>query len=64
MPYVIVKRSGARPWKIIKKDTGEVVGSSTSRKLAGQSVAHREGAMADEGLTKTKKRKTIKKGRK
>jgi hypothetical protein len=38
MPYKIVKRSGAKPWKIIAKDTGRIVGSSTSRQKAEASV--------------------------
>jgi hypothetical protein len=42
MPYQIVKRSGQRPYKIIKKDTGEVVGSSTHRKKAEASVRARQ----------------------
>jgi len=42
MPYQIVKRSGSRPWKIIKKTTGEVVGSSTSKKDAEISISYRE----------------------
>lgn len=41
MPYKIVKRSGERPWKIIKKDTGKVVGSSTSKAKAKASVRAR-----------------------
>lgn len=41
MPYKIVKRSGARPWKIIKKDTGKVVGSSTSKAKAQASIRAR-----------------------
>jgi len=34
MPYTIRKGGGDRPWKIIKKDTGEQVGSSTSEEEA------------------------------
>ena len=41
MPYSIRKRTGARPWKIIKKSTGEVVGSSTSKPMAEASVRAR-----------------------
>lgn len=31
MPYKIEKRSGKRPWKIIKKNTGKVAGSSKTK---------------------------------
>lgn len=41
MPYDIKKGSGPRPWKIIKKDTGEVVGSSTSEASARASIRAR-----------------------
>jgi len=41
MPYKIVKRKGKRPYKIINKNTGRVVGSSTSRKKALASVRAR-----------------------
>lgn len=43
MPYTIRYVKGdARPWKIVKKDTGEVVGSSKTRAAAGASIGHRE----------------------
>lgn len=39
MPYTIKKRgTGARPYKIIKTSTGEVVGSSTTRANAQKSI--------------------------
>jgi hypothetical protein len=41
MPYTIVKRTGERPWKIIKKTTGQVVGSSKTRAAAVASVRAR-----------------------
>lgn len=42
MPYIVRKRGkGKRPWKIIKKDTGKVVGSSTSKSKAEASVRAR-----------------------
>jgi len=44
MPYKIIKRSGAKPWKIINKDTGKQVGSSTSETKAEASVRARLGA--------------------
>lgn len=41
MPYKIVKRGGKKPWKIIKKTTGKVVGSSTTKAKAQASVRAR-----------------------
>jgi len=41
MPYSIRKSSGSKPWKIIKKTTGEVVGSSTSKAKAQASIRAR-----------------------
>jgi len=41
MPYRIVKRSGARPWKVVKAATGKVVGSSTSKANAQASIRAR-----------------------
>ena len=34
MPYSIKKGSGKRPWKLVKKSTGKVVGTSTSKTKA------------------------------
>lgn len=41
MPWKVVKRSGPRPYKIIRSDTGEVVGSSVTKKKATDSVKAR-----------------------
>lgn len=42
MPYKVrFVRGAKKPWKIIKKSTGEVVGSSTTRELAEKSIAAR-----------------------
>lgn len=41
MPYTIVKGKGSRPWKIIKKSTGKVVGSSKTKKAAQSSIKAR-----------------------
>ena len=39
MPYVVRKQgSGAEPWKIVNKDTGEVVGSSETEEKAQSSA--------------------------
>lgn len=44
MPYRLVKRTGKKPWKIIRKADGKVVGSSTSKAKAARSIGYREGA--------------------
>ena len=41
MPYLVQKRKGPRPFKIIRKIDGKVVGSSVSRMQARHSVSHR-----------------------
>jgi len=41
MPYKIEKRTGDRPWKIISKDTGKVVGSSVTKAQAQASIRAR-----------------------
>ncbi len=41
MPYKILKQNGPKPYKIINKDTGKVVGSSTSRSKAEASIRAR-----------------------
>ena len=44
MPYTIRKsknKKDPRPWKIVRKDTGVVVGTSKTRKDAIGSIAHR-----------------------
>jgi len=41
MPYNVVKRKGAKPWKIVNKDTGKTVGSSKTKKAAEASVGFR-----------------------
>ena len=41
MPYKIEKRGGERPYKIINKNTGKQVGSSTSKAKAEASIRAR-----------------------
>lgn len=42
MPYEVRKvGSGPKPWKIIRKDTGETVGESDSKEKADRSVGYR-----------------------
>ncbi|GEM_PF-1883650 len=51
MPYKVVKSSGARPYKIVRRDTGKVVGTSKTRAMAEASIRargmakHNPGAM-------------------
>ena len=41
MPWRVEKRTGDKPYKIIKTDTGEVVGSSETREKAEASIRAR-----------------------
>jgi len=41
MPYKVEKRSGDKPYKIINKDTGKVVGSSETEAKAQASIRAR-----------------------
>jgi hypothetical protein len=57
MPYIIVFQKGSsRPWKIKRKDTGKVVGSSITKKAAQSSVLHRTEEVAKK---RKKKRRPI-----
>jgi hypothetical protein len=38
MPYAIRKGSGDRPYKIVNKETGKTVGTSTSKAAAQKSI--------------------------
>ncbi|MDX9797147.1 MAG: hypothetical protein RBT24_10035 [Arcobacteraceae bacterium] len=53
MPYKVVKREGKKPYKIVNKDTGKAVGSSTSKAKAEASVRAR---LASEHDWKRKKK--------
>jgi hypothetical protein len=44
MPYKILKKKGARPFKIVNKLTKKVVGSSMTRAKATRSIGHRTNA--------------------
>ena len=55
MPYSIEQRKGPKPWKIIRKADGKVVGSSSSKEDAKSSVRAR--LAGEHGWTGTKKRK-------
>jgi hypothetical protein len=41
MPWTVKKGTGSKPWKIVKKTTGKVVGSSASKAKAEASVRAR-----------------------
>jgi hypothetical protein len=41
MPYKVIKKTGAKPWKIVRLTDNKIVGSSTSAKKAYGSVAAR-----------------------
>lgn len=57
MPYTLRKANrGVRKWKIINKDTGEVVGSSLSREKAMASIAYRSDAEKPKKIKKTIRR--------
>jgi len=51
MPYKVIKSSGVRPYKIVRRDTGKVIGTSKTRVMAEASIrargmgAHNPGAM-------------------
>jgi G:T/U-mismatch repair DNA glycosylase len=67
MPYTLVhskKKGDKRPWKIVRTDTNTVVGTSTSRKNAVGSLAHREDAMRAKGEMPKKHKKMTKKTKK
>jgi len=53
MPVTVRKGSGSRPYKIVEKKTGKVVGTSTTKAKA-QSAANARNA-ARHGWTPTKK---------
>jgi hypothetical protein len=44
MPHTVHKRGGKKPYAIVNKTTGKVVGRSTSRVKAKQSAALRDRA--------------------
>lgn len=55
MPWHVEKRgSGSRPWKIVKSNTGKVVGSSTSKAEAQASVRARYHAEGGGKFTRQK----------
>lgn len=41
MPWFVRKGTGAKPWKIVSKETGKVVGSSKTKAEAEASVKAR-----------------------
>jgi len=45
MPVTVREGSGKKPWKIVEKATGKVVGSSTSKAKAQSSANARNAAL-------------------
>lgn len=44
MPVTVRKGTGKRPWKIVERSSGRVVGSSTTKKRAEISAGYRNAA--------------------
>jgi len=42
MPHVVRKGKGSKPWKIVNKNTGRTVGSSTTKTKAKRSASIRD----------------------
>lgn len=42
MPHSVRKGTGKKPWKIVNKNTGKQVGSSTTKAKAKQSASIRD----------------------
>jgi len=57
MPVKVVKRSGAKPWKIIEVATGKVRGSSTTKEKAQSSANARNAAHFSNWYPTGKKRR-------
>lgn len=56
-PWHVEKKSGSRPYKIVRSDTGKVVGSSVSKSKAQSSVNHRyAGTKMERGLPQHKEK--------
>lgn len=49
MPVKVVRRGGARPWKIIEVSTGKVKGSSKTKRDAEASARARNTAIRRKG---------------
>lgn len=61
--WKVKKGSGSRPWKIVKEDTGEVVGSSVSKEKAMASMKARYANMPEgEMMEEMPKKKMMMKG--
>jgi hypothetical protein len=44
MPWQVIKRTGPKPWKIIRSDTGKIVGSAATKAKALASMRARYAA--------------------
>lgn len=53
MPVRVVRRKGSkRPWKIVEKSTGRIVGSSTNKRKAQSSARVRNAASGGANMKK------------
>lgn len=57
MPWKVKKGTGKKPYKIVKKTTGEVVGSSETRAKALASVRARYASLPQQELAAYRKKK-------
>ena len=57
MPVTVRKGSGSKPWKIVEKSSGKVVGSSTSKAKADSSARARNAAHYSDWKPTGKKRR-------
>ena len=58
MPTIVRKGTGSKPWKIVEKATGKVVGSSTSKAKAQSSSNARNAAHYSNWKPTGKKRRS------
>lgn len=64
-PYEVKKVKGARPWKIVRTDTGKIVGSSITKSDALKSIAYRERAKKEGSIKPiTNKQRSVDKSKK
>jgi len=50
MPWIVKKGTGSKPWKIVRKSTGQVVGSSRSKTKALASMKARYASESGAGV--------------
>ena len=57
-PVKVIKRTGSKPYKIVEKSSGKVVGSSTSKTKADSSARARNAAHFSDWKSTGKKRRS------